>query len=445
MQAIREKVMQAAEFTKTDVWRVRPETLPWWKSIGVRLIRIAILTVQEFQRNYCFLRASALTFFTVLSLVPVAAMAFGIAQGFGFERMLENWLYSNFPGQDEVVTRVIEFAHSMLDNTQGGLIAGIGIIALFWAVIKVLGQIEMSMNAIWRVETPRTFIRKITDYLTIMMIAPILVIVSGSVTVYIKTQIINIIHHVSLLGAFSPIIFFGLRLIPYILIWALFTMIYIVMPNTVISPVSGLIAGITAGTIYQLVQWVYINFQIGVASYNAIYGSFAALPLFLVWLQISWLIVLLGASISAAHQRSGSFGYIAEGTLPPVEYQRISLLRICHMVIRRFIEDEPPLTAKEISDMLDISEGDVTKLLERMERQGLMAAVRVPGGDGMAWQPGRNPDTIRVKTVLDALEKNRGVGFLAEPDTPLHSIHEILQQFDEAVASSPANRLLKEL
>jgi len=289
-------------FFKTDIWRIRLRDLPRRKAFAIKQLRILFLTLHGFSYDKCPLRASALTFYSLLSIVPVAALAFGIAKGFGFAKRLETLLYEKLPGQEDVLTQVIAFANSLLENTKGGVIAGIGIAVLFWSLIKVLSHIESSFNAIWEIKKHRSIGRKISDYLSIALICPILVIMSSSVTVFITTQIKHITEKVALLGMFSPIIFFFLKLLPYGLIWILFTTIYIFMPNTRVNFSSGIIAGVFAGTLYQIVQWAYINFQVLVAKYNAIYGSFAALPLFLIWLQISWLIVLFGAEISFSYQ-----------------------------------------------------------------------------------------------------------------------------------------------
>ncbi|MFH2218870.1 MAG: YihY/virulence factor BrkB family protein, partial [Pseudomonadota bacterium] len=260
------------DFFKTGIWRVRLRDLPRRKAFFIKQLRILFLTIQGFNHDKCPLRASALTFYSLLSIVPVAAMAFGIAKGFGFAKRLENLLYEKLPGQEEVLTQVIAFANTLLENTKGGVIAGIGIAVLLWSVIKVLSHIEGSFNAIWEIRKHRSIGRKITDYLSIMLICPFLLIMSSSVTVFITTQIKHITEKVALIGLFSPIIFFFLKLIPYGLVWVLFTTIYIFLPNTRVDFRSGIVGGVFAGTLYQIIQWTYINFQVLVAKYNAIYG-----------------------------------------------------------------------------------------------------------------------------------------------------------------------------
>ncbi|MEX1348436.1 MAG: YihY/virulence factor BrkB family protein, partial [Desulfobacterales bacterium] len=228
---IKDWITRAIEFFTTDIWRARLEDLPFGKSFLIKQLRVIIITLRRFDEDKCFLRASSLTFYTLLSIVPVAAMLFGVAKGFGFERMFRKELLEGFPGeaQQEVMTKVIEFAESMLEATKGGLIAGIGLIVLFWSVIKVLGYIETSLNDIWEIKENRTWGRKFSDYLAVMVISPLLIIVSSSATVFITSQITQLTNQIKLLGMISPLIFLSFKLIPYVLIWILFSVIYILM------------------------------------------------------------------------------------------------------------------------------------------------------------------------------------------------------------------------
>jgi sulfate-transporting ATPase len=251
MEKIRTPLKPIVRFFTTTIWHARRGERSAVQWLLIRLVRTLVLTVRGFSRHQGPLRASALTFFTLLSLVPVAAMAFGIAKGFGFERRLQQELLDKFSAQEEVVEQVIGFAQNMLDNTKGGMIAGIGIVVLFWAVVKVLGNIENAFNHIWGVRS-RTFIRKLSDYLTIMLICPVLVIMSGSVTVFITSQVSAISGRFELLQMVGPAIFVGLKLLPYTLIWVLFTLTYMIMPNTRVRFDGALLAGVIAGSAYQV-------------------------------------------------------------------------------------------------------------------------------------------------------------------------------------------------
>jgi membrane protein len=447
MPAVPPLVQKTAQFVRTDIWHIRPGDLPPVKAFLVRHFRVLLNAATGFQTHQCPLRASALTFYSILSIVPVVAMAFGIAKGFGFERLLERQLLENFPGQEEVIQQVITFAEKLLANTKGGLIAGIGVGVLFWTVIKVLGHIEASLNAVWGVESQRSIVRKITDYLSIMILGPLLVISSSSLMVFIRTQIMTITERITLLGAIGPVIFFGLRLLPYCLIWLLFTLVYLLMPNTRVKPLSALAAGVVAGSIYQFAQWVYIGFQVGVSNFNAIYGSFAALPLFLIWLQLSWLIVLFGAVISASHQMTeeDSFEPVREEIQP--SRRRLLALWTAHQVVKSFYQGEPPPTVEAVARQGRMPDALTGELLNDLVETGVLARVRNREEDEIGYQPAQDTSRITVKSVLDALDR-RGADPVPEElftQSDGAALAEVLAAFDQAAEQSPANRLLREL
>ncbi|BBO70543.1 hypothetical protein DSCA_44730 [Desulfosarcina alkanivorans] len=441
MEKFRTLLTRPVGLFKSTIWHARRSERSAVGWLLIRLVRTLILSVQGFARHQGPLRASALTFFTLLSLVPVAAMAFGIAKGFGFERRLQQELLDKFSAQQEVVAQVIGFAQNMLDNTKGGMIAGIGIVVLFWAVIKVLGNIENAFNHIWGVRS-RTFIRKLSDYLTIMLICPVLMIMSGSVTVFITSQVSAISGRFELLQMVGPAIYVGLKLLPYTLIWVLFTLTYMIMPNTRVRFDGALLAGVIAGSTYQAVQAAYIYFQIIVAKYNAIYGSFAALPLFLLWLQISWLIVLIGAEISHAYQHSDHVDETTDGLELSIAHSRLLALTVCRHVVRLFHQGKPAQTTTQIADELALSPALVDNLSDLLVRGKVLVRIDRNGDDDKAIQPARDIGLLTVNSVVAALDdvgqNGRPLAHLPEAET----LSETLAALRSELERSPANRLL---
>ncbi|HIA10916.1 MAG TPA: YihY/virulence factor BrkB family protein, partial [Flavobacteriales bacterium] len=212
MAGLKSRIQELTKFIKTDVWKIRLKDQSKNKSFLIKQLRIILLAMRGFDEDKCLLRASALTFYSLLSIVPVVAMIFGIAKGFGIESMLEEQFKASDRANQEVMDFILEFANSMLENTKGGLVAGIGIVVLFWSVMKVLGNIEQSFNDIWEIKRARALVRKFSDYLSIMLIAPVLVIMSGSATVYISTQIVTITESIAIFGFFMPVVGFFVKL-----------------------------------------------------------------------------------------------------------------------------------------------------------------------------------------------------------------------------------------
>jgi membrane protein len=428
-----------------DIWRVQAKKMPRRRSFFIQLVRIVVLAARGFNREKCNLRASALTYYTLLSIVPILAMGFGVAKGFGFEKVLEEQIRQNLAQHGAVVERIITFANSLLENTRGGLLAGIGIIILMWSVIKVLGNIEQSFNDIWGIKAQRTLARRFSDYLSIMFICPILLILSSSLTVFVATQFEMLAAKLSLPHQVQEMVNLGVRLSPYAMIWVLFSFLYIFLPNTKVRFSSGIAAGIIAGSLYQLLQFVYITFQVGVARYNAIYGSFAALPLFLVWLQVSWRIVLFGAELSFAHQNVETYEFEPDCLSASRSHKNLLSLAIAHLCVKRFARAEKPLSAGEIAHRLDIPIRLVRELLYELTQSQVLSAVKtvVPFDDG--YQPGRDINNLSIAGVIEALDA-RGTATIPVAMTPeFTALSEKIISLKTCIEKIPANSLLKNL
>lgn len=406
MSKIRNNFDLTMNFLSRGVWNMRLKDLSGHRYFLIRQLRIYLLAVKGFYEDKCQLRASALTFYSLLSVVPVLAMGFGIAKGFGLDKILEKELKSNLSGQQEVLQFLIEFANKMLENTKGSIVAGLGFVILFWSVIKVLSNIEESFNDVWRIKKSRTWGRKFSDYTAVMIFAPILLIGSSAGTVFIKTMIQEVTQGNTLMETVGPFLTFVINLAPYFLVWILFTLLYTFMPNTHVKFKSGLIAGIIAGTIYQIFQVLYIEFQGMVTTYNAIYGSFAALPLFLMWLQLSWLVVLFGAEISFAEQNVENYEYEAETTEISYDYKRLLSLYVLHQIVDNFKQDNVPLHSQEISHRLEMPIRLVREILFNLDNAGLISELTTEKDKQMAYQPAFDINHMSVNKVIDALENS---------------------------------------
>ena len=414
-------------YVTTDIWRIRLKDHPRKRIFFIKHLRVVLLALRGFYEDKCSLRASALTFYSLLSIVPVVALIFGIAKGFGSDKSLEKQLLEKFPGQEEVLMQVMGFARSLLEQTKGGMVAGIGLAVLFWIVIKLLSNIEHSFNDIWGIKKPRSTVRKITDYISIMLICPVLIIVFA------------------FLGFFSPLIFFSFKLLPYCVICGAFTFIYIFMPNTKVKFWYGLIAGVIAGITYQAAQWGYINSQVGVAQYNAIYGSFAALPLFLIWLQISWLIVLFGAEISFALQNIDTYEFEPDCSRISRSYKRLLALQITHLITKNFSNEVKPLTATQISHALEIPIRLVHQILYELVECGIAAETKTEDDQEFAYQPACTINLLTIKHVIDALDKSGTDNIPVAQNRELIILSETLQTFNDTIEKSSANKLLKDI
>jgi len=442
---MREKLDSILAFLKNGIWFLPETGLPRSRAFFIRALKILLLAIRGYRRDQCAMKASALTFYSVLSVVPVIAVFFGIAKGFGLDKKLQAQLLEKFSGQEDVLLKVFEFSDTMLRKTNGGVIAGIGVVLLFWSVVKVLGHIEDSFNEIWKIRKPRTISRKCTDYLSIMIVCPIIFIMAGSLTVTMASQLKFIAGKLSQWGLPPAPILVLLDVIPFILIWGLFSFVLIYMPNTKVRLKPGIVAGVAAGTAYQATQWIYISFQVGVAKANAIYGSFAALPLFLAWIQLSWLIVLMGSEISFAAQNLDTHGFSEESEIVSPHHKRILSLLIARLVIRNFSAGEKPLTPSRIASVLGMPSLLVNQILADYSAAGFFSVVKTEEGEEAAYQPAHDIRGITVKTVLDVLDRSGSVEMPFMPAADIRAISDILDAFGETIRRSRENRLIADL
>jgi membrane protein len=441
-------VSRILTFFKTGIWETRLKSLPPIEAFFTRSLRIILLAARGFMRDNCQKTASVLTYYSLLNVVPVVAVAFAMAKGFGLEKLIEKQILEmaeKANWQADITTQIISFSHNLLNQAKGGLIAGVGVILLLWTVISILGKIEESLNEIWEVKKSRTLVRKFSDYIAIMVFAPVLMIVSSSATVLVASQVKVIVNKIAVLGVFSKVILLLLNLLPYASIWVLLTMLYLVMPNTKIPIRSAILGGVAAGTIAQIVQWIYIRFQIGVASYGAIYGSFAALPLFLGMLQMSWMIVLFGAEIANANEHYETFGFHPDYSRMSVSSKKILMLRIFHLLTKKFSLGEKPWSSHQIAHALEIPVRLVGQLLHELSDVGLVVETAKGIKGEVAFQPARTIENITVKFALDEYEK---FGITKIPDYQSDESEKILKylkDISDAIEKSPANVRVKEI
>jgi membrane protein len=439
------KIKRAIRFVEHDIWRIPLSDLSPRKTFMIRQLRILMIAIRGFTEDKVFLRASALTYFSLLGMVPVVGLAFGIAKGFGMEAYLEDYLRQTFSGREEILNWVLDFSQSMLKTASGGMVAGIGLMILLYTIMRVLSYIEESFNDIWQIKKGRSLSRKFSDYFAMMFIAPLFFILASASTVFINTQVTAITQEFAVFGFLSPLLKFFLSLIPFMLIWAMFLILYMVMPNTNVKLSSAMIAAIIAGTMFQLAQWVYLYFQIGVSRYNAIYGSFAALPLLMFFMHTAWLIVLFGAELAYANQNVEHYAFESEAQRINPFNKKLLALYVLHQLIMNFMNGEKPMVSSEVATELKIPNNLVMTVLNDLMEIELVTETKTALEKEMGYIPSMDPNKIDIQTVLDRLERKGMDVLIAKPSRELDILKGSLNAFNEGVKSSSHNVLLKDL
>ena len=427
------------------IWHTSLSDISKGKSFLIKQLRIIVLAGKGFLNDKVQLRASSLTLYSLLAIVPVAAIAFAIAKGFSLDQNLEQIVSKEFKTQPEVLNWLLSASRTALEETKGGYIAGIGVIILFWSVMSLLNQIESSFNHIWQIRISRPWYRKFTDYLTIMLIAPVLLILSSSITVIIGTKLPNFISQASILDFFKPVVSFLIKFTPYLLTWITLTVLFMVMPNTKVKFKPALMAGIVVGTILQILQWLYIDLQFGISKLNAIYGSFAAIPLLILWLQASWTIVLIGAELSFANQNLSRYKFESE-SLNVSHFQKKALvLMIMNMIVRNFSAGEKPISAENIAISLKIPVRLVMDILQDLNSVELISLIHEDSHEERLYQPAMDINKLSVSFVMNRLDKKGTEHQIFFKGKEYNKITAMLEKFDKLIARSESNILIKDL
>jgi membrane protein len=418
------------------IWHTPLSEISKGKTFLVRQMRIVILAARGFSNDKVQLRASALTFYSLLSVIPVVAIAFAIAKGFGLDQNLEQIINEKFQTYQQVLTPLLEKARTAIEQTRGGYMAGVGMIILFWSVMSLLQHIESSFNHIWQIRSSRPWYRKFTDYL---------IILSSSMTVFISTELTDFMAKAPILSFFKPLISFLIKFAPYLLSWITLTVLFIIMPNAKVKFVPALISGIIAGTFLQVLQWFYIDLQFGILKLSAIYGSFALVPLFILFVQSSWIIVLLGAELSFANQNISRYEFESEALNISNYQKRALVIMILNMIIRNFSIGEKPVSAEYIATTLKIPVRLARDVLQDLSSVNLVSIIHENENKERLYQPALDINRLSVSFVFSRLDKKGIEQTMVVKNKDYDKVISMLEKFDKLIAKSDSNILIKDL
>lgn len=395
-------INQIKTFLMEDIWRVTDDEVSKKRGMIYDTIKIVTLSVREFVQGRVANKASALTYNTLLAIIPMLAILFAIARGFGFSNLLEDQFRSGLEGQAITAETILSFIDSYLSHTKSGIFIGVGLIMLFYTVLILTYNMESTFNSIWQVKKQRSLYRKITDYFSMLLLLPILILLSSGISIFMSTFMKNFEEFVLL----APIIKFLVRLTPFVLTWGMFTALYIFMPNTKVKFRYAVFPGILAGSAFQIFQYIYIGSQIWVSRYNAIYGSFAAIPMFLLWTQISWSICLYGAQLCYVAQNIRNFSFSKETENISRRYHDFLCILIMSLICKRFQTDEIPYTAESLSDEHKIPIRLTTTILYELQDLHMVYETPVEGEDEeMGYLPSVDINRMNVGMLLNRLDE----------------------------------------
>ncbi len=402
-------VQKAIHFITYDIWRITGNEISGPRKLYINTIKTIILAVRGFNSEQLQTKASALTYRTLLAIVPLLAVILGIAQGFGFQGAVWQELFKYFPGRELELNKALGFVESYLSQAQGGVILGVGLGFLFYTVINLISSIEITFNDIWQIQKNRPWNRKIIDYMALFLIVPILMTLSSGISLFMTTIQNSFLSQYVFL---TPIIDTLLMIAPFLIVTMTFTAIYILLPNTKVHFVNGLVAGFIAGCAFQFFQYMFISEQIWVSKYNAIYGSFAAIPLLLLWMQLSWLICLFGAELAYASQNVKKFSFERDSHNISRRYKDFLTLLIATLIVKRFVKGRAPYTADELSETYRIPLRVTTQILYLLTEMNIIIEVNYGKDDRIIYyHPALDVNKITVGYLFEKLDRHGSENF----------------------------------
>ncbi len=391
------KIREISNFFKERLWQADLNDLSPLRRRLYHHLRIVYVAVKAFIDNHCLLLASALTYTTLLSLVPLLALMFSILKGLGVQNRLEPILLEKLSaGSEQVISQIVRY----IDRTNVKTLGALGLVGLIVTAISVIGNIERALNKIWGVEKTRSLGRKFSDYLSILLTCPILIVAALGLTGSIQSATL-----VRAIPGATHLVLLLAHLSSYLLLWTALTFVYGYLPNTRVALRSAIFGGIIAGTLWQFAQWAYVHSQIVAVKYNAIYGAFAQLPIFLVWLYLGWIIVLFGAAISFSHQNIKSYRKEPDSAEIHYSFKEELGLKLLMLIGRRFYAaGAGPCTAEELSANLNIPLRTARELLNQHCQAGILLPAL--SGPNEVYLLATAPENLPIDHVIEAMRNN---------------------------------------
>ena len=406
---MKQRIQKLREFLQYDLWRQPHVTTPDPKKrLGYRVLQTIILVGRSFKDKALNVRANSLSFSLLFAFIPMVAGVFAIARGFGFEELIKERLSSSFLAEANIAPMIIEWVERYLETARDGLFLGIGLIVLIWAVYAFFNMLERSFNTIWNVKQSRSFGRRLTNYMVVLLLVPIMIILTSGISIFFNsTAALSPVWQ-----AIEPIRRLLLRLVPFVVASGVFTWIFIAIPNTKVRFLSAVIPGVLMGVLFQVVQMFSVYLVVLFTRMSVVYGAFSAIPLTLIWLHIACWLLLVGAELAFAIQNNEMFAYEKDLEAISRRYKDYVMLYLLSVIVRRFEKAEAPQTAHQMAEHNQLPIRLVQQLLSRLEEANIIRRVYIEQSEDETFVPAMDTRMITVEMVIDRISTHGTEEFL---------------------------------
>ena len=406
---MKQRIQKLREFLQYDLWRQPHVTTPDPKKrLGYRVLQTIILVGRSFKDKALNVRANSLSFSLLFAFIPMVAGVFAIARGFGFEELIKERLSSSFLAEANIAPMIIEWVERYLETARDGLFLGIGLIVLIWAVYAFFNMLERSFNTIWNVKQSRSFGRRLTNYMVVLLLVPIMIILTSGISIFFNsTAALSPVWQ-----AIEPIRRLLLRLVSFVVASGVFTWIFIAIPNTKVRFLSAVIPGVLMGVLFQVVQMFSVYLVVLFTRMSVVYGAFSAIPLTLIWLHIACWLLLVGAELAFAIQNNEMFAYEKDLEAISRRYKDYVMLYLLSVIVRRFEKAEAPQTAHQMAEQNQLPIRLVQQLLSRLEEVNIIRRVYIEQAEDETFVPAMDTRMITVEMVIDRISTHGTEEFL---------------------------------
>lgn len=410
------------------IWQPELEQLKGPRRWALLVARIAVTLVRDIQAGEITMRAMGLVYTTLVSLVPLLALAFSLLKAFGVDNalrpVLQRFLAPLGAGASDIIDKIVDF----VQNVQVGVLGAIGMVALIWSVLSLIQKVEAGCNYIWRVRSARSLGRRVTEYLSVLIAGPLVILAATSMTATVTNN--AAVGYISSVQPFGDALYLAGRLVPYVLYSIGFTLLYAFMPNTRVRLLPALGGGVFAGVLWQTASLGFALFASNAGNVNAIYSSFAILILLLIWLYVSWMILLTGCRVAFLLQHSER---LTRDPYPPTlgdEARERLALMILGLIARRFLDGDTPWQTDQLAHALRVASDHVNALVDDLVAADLLFET---GEEQASIMPQRDIEQIPVNDILDVVRRgNPNARPDPRPHLPVTAIDHWMQRAEHA-------------
>ncbi len=428
---------RALHFIRYDIWRPTAREITKSRWFGRVTLKTIILSVQGYQEDKINDKADALTYSMLFAIVPIIAIIFAIAKGFGFGNVIEEKLQNvTFLQELDLVPTIMEMVQRYLDTAQGGVFVGVGILVLLWAVYSFFNSIESSFNDIWSVKKSRNILRQFTTYIVIVLMIPVLIICTSGISVFVNSSIPDL----PFFATMAPVKEHLIKVFPFVVCWIIFSVLYWAIPNTKVGFWAAIVPGVLIGTCFQLLQMLSVYLIAFLGRTSIVYGTFAAIPLLLTWLRYSCLMIFVGAELSYAIQNNEYYDYQTDMENMSRRYKDYLTLYIVYVIVKNFENNEQPLSAHDIAQRNHLPIRLVNNLTGRLLETQILREIYVEGKEDKTFMPAMDIHQLTVAKVFTSIDKQGSELFLQSPTKEMQVFWERWNEIDQAPVD--ANTLL---